>query len=207
MKRLTSVIAAAATALVVSSPSLARAQAQQATARTAAPGAVTPAVTPPPGYTIGPDDVLSIQFWREKDMTTDVVVRPDGQISLALLNDVAAAGLTPDQLRVRLTEAAAKYITDPNVTVIVKAINSRRVFITGMVGKPGPYPLVGPTTVLQLIALSGGVQEYAKTKKIVVLRHENGRAVTFPFNYEDVSNRKNLQQNIELKPGDTVIVP
>ena len=91
--------------------------------------------------------------------------------------------------------------------MVVKAINSRKVFITGQVGKPGPYPLGGPTTVLQLIATAGGVAEYAKKSKIIVLRTEGGKAVALPFNYEEVMKGKSLQQNIELKPGDTVIVP
>lgn len=164
-------------------------------------------VQPPPGYLIGSDDTLSIVFWREENLSADVVVRPDGKISLPLINDVQAVGLTPDQLRVAVTEAAAKFVEEPTVTVIVKAINSRKVFITGMVSKPGPYPLGGPTTVLQLIATAGGVLEYADAKNIVILRNENGRQITHKFNYKDVLGGKNLQQNIELKPGDTVAVP
>jgi polysaccharide export outer membrane protein len=173
------------------------------------PGA-TPAVAPvvtPPDYVIGPDDVLGSVFWRDKDMTAEVAVRPDGKISLPLLNDIQAAGLTPPQLRDRLTEEAHRYIEDPNVTVVVRQINSRKVFITGQVAKPGPYMLSAPTTVLQLISMAGGVAEYAKSKKIVVMRTENGRQMSYPFNYDEVVSRRKLQQNIELKPGDTVIVP
>jgi len=161
----------------------------------------------PAGYTIGSDDVLSVVFWREKDLSTDVVVRPDGLITLPLINDVQAAGLTPEQLRTRLTAAAGKFVTEPNVTVVVKAINSRKVFITGQVVRGGPFPLGGPTTVLQLIATAGGLQEFAKADKIVILRTENGKSTAHPFNYEEVMRGKNLQQNIELKPGDTVLVP
>ena len=128
-------------------------------------------------------------------------------ISLPLLNDIQAAGLTPEQLRVAITQGATKFVEEPTVSVVVKAINSRKVFITGQVGKPGPYPLGGPTTVLQLIATAGGVAEYANKSKIVILRKENGKQTTLPFNYEDVMKGKNLAQNIELKPGDTVIVP
>lgn len=164
-------------------------------------------VTPPPDYVIGPDDVLTVVFWREKDMTADVAVRPDGMISLALLNDVQASGLTPEQLRAKITEAAGKFFEDPTVSVVVKAINSRKVFITGMVNKQGPYPLAAPTTVLQLISMAGGLLEYADEKNIRILRYENGKPVTFVFNYKDVSKGKNLKQNIELKPGDTIIVP
>lgn len=182
-----------------------------ATATAAAPRAATPVVpagvVTPTDYVIGPDDVLTIVFWREQDLSSEVVVRPDGKISLPLLNDTQASGLTPEQLRASLTKAADRYVEDPAVTVVVKAINSRKVFITGQVGKPGPYALSSPTTVLQLIAMAGGVLEYAKDERIVVMRTESGRTVSHKFNYNQVSQGKNLQQNIELKPGDTIVVP
>jgi len=175
----------------------------------ASPAAATTleAVPTPPDYVIGADDVLSIVYWREKDMTSEVTVRPDGKVSLPLLNEVQAAGLTPTELRERLVDESRRYFEDPNVTVVVHKINSRKVFITGEVAKPGPYPLMEPTTVLQLLAIAGGLRDYADSKKIVVVRNENGRPVTYPFNYKDVVSRRNLRQNIELKPGDTVIVP
>lgn len=169
--------------------------------------AVAPGVVAPGDYVIGPDDQLTVVFWREKDMSSDVAVRPDGKISLPLLNDVQAAGLTPEQLRASLTEAAAKFIEEPTVTVVVKQINSRRVFVTGQVNKPGPYPLSGPTNVMQLIAMAGGVLEYADAKHITIMRNANGKQESFLFNYKDVIKRKNLKQNIELRPGDTIIVP
>jgi len=176
-----------------------------------APAAAAPAtaagVSLPSGYVIGPEDQLSIVYWREKDLSADVVVRPDGLISLPLLNDVNASGLTPEQLRVSITQGASKFVEEPTVSVVVKAINSRKVFITGQVAKPGPFPLGGPMTVLQLIAQAGGVAEYANKSEIVVIRNENGKQSTFSFNYDQVIKRKNLSQNIELKPGDTVIVP
>lgn len=171
---------------------------------TAAGGTGTPT---PAGYTIGPDDSLAVVFWREKELSAEVVVRPDGMISLPLINDLRAEGLTPEQLRVTLTTAAAKFVEEPTVTVVVKAINSRKVFITGQVGKPGPYPLGGPTTVLQLISMAGGVADYADKEKIIVLRTAGGKSVALPFNYKDVMTGKKLQQNVELKPGDSVIVP
>ena len=174
--------------------------------QTAAPP--VPAGVPlPEGYVIGPEDVLAIVFWRDKDMSVDVTVRPDGRITLPLINEVQAAGTTPDQLRAALMTAAAKYIEDPNVSVVVKAINSRKVFITGEVAKPGAYPLTAPTTVMQLIALAGGLHEFADAKNIIIMRTENGKPMAYPFNYKDVLKRKNLKQNIELKPGDTVVVP
>jgi len=169
----------------------------------------TPAATvvPPPDYVIGPDDVLTIVFWREKDMSIEAAVRPDGKITLPLINDIQAAGLKTEQLREQITEAAKKYLEDPNVMVGVKQINSRKVFITGEVQKPGPYPLTAPTTVLQLLAQAGGLTEFAKREDIRVMRTEAGRSLSLKFNYKDVTKGKNLRQNIELKPGDTVVVP
>jgi polysaccharide biosynthesis/export protein len=161
----------------------------------------------PSDFVIGPDDVLTIVFWREKDLSGDVTVRPDGKISLPLLNDVQAAGLTPEQLRDVVTVEARRYFDDPNPTIVVKQINSRRVFITGKVQKPGPYPLTGPTTVLQLIAMAGGLRDFSNANDIVIMRNENGRALNLPFNYNDVIKRKAVRQNIDLKPGDTVVVP
>lgn len=175
------------------------------------PQPVPPAAAPAPAsssdYVIGPDDVLSVLYWREKELSGDVTVRSDGKISLLLLNDVVAAGLTPTQLRDRLTEASRKFVEDPNVTVVVRQMNSRRVFVTGEVEKAGLYPLTGPTTVLQLIALAGGLREYADAENISVLRVDNGKSLSFRFNYREVAARRNLTQNIELKPGDTVVVP
>ena len=179
--------------------------------RGSAPAASTPPVTGataavPPGYLIGAEDVLGVLFWREKDISGDVIVRPDGKITLPLLNDVQAAGLTTDQLRAALTEAASKYVEDPNVTVVVRQINSRRVFITGQIGKPGPYSLSPGLTVMQLIAMAGGLTEFADSKNIVIIRTENGKQVFLRFNYKEVIAGKKLQQNIELKPGDAVAV-
>jgi polysaccharide export outer membrane protein len=213
--RITLLVSAVA-ALVAGAAASAGAQAAVAkvpasAARAASAANVTPPapdVAPPPAdYVIGLDDVLSVVFWRDKDMSADVAVRPDGQISLPLLNDVRAAGLTPAQLRDRLTEEAKRFVNEPNVSVVVRQINSRRVFITGQVGKPGPYQLTGPITVLQLIATAGGLLEYAHGKEIIVVRTENARQVSYRFNYNDVIARRNLRQNIALKPGDTVIVP
>ena len=180
---------------------------QRTTNGTKPPVTVPEAIPTPPDYVIGPDDTLVVVFWREKEMSSDVVVRPDGKISLPLLNDVHAAGLTPEQLRLHLTEAAAKFIEEPTVTVVVKQINSRKVFLTGNVAKPGVYALSAPTTVLQLLATAGGVSEFAKSKDIRIMRTENGRAVSYKFNYREVIGGKNLKQDIHLKPGDTVIVP
>jgi polysaccharide export outer membrane protein len=180
-------------------PSFAQPPAQSANGNTAA-GVVTP-----PDYVIGPQDVLSVVFWREKDMSVEAVVRPDGKISLPLLNDVDAAGYTPEALRDAITKAAAKYMAEPSVTVVVKEIKSRMVSITGQVTKSGSYELKQGMTVLHLIAEAGGLLEYADEGHIVVMRKEP--AASFKFNYKDVIKGKNVQQNIALKPGDIVIVP
>lgn len=171
----------------------------------------TTTTTPPPlpsDYVIGVDDVLAISFWRDPDMTADpVVVRPDGRISMPILNEIEAAGLTPEQLRLNITEAAMKFKDDPIVQVAIKQVNSRRVFLMGEVAKPGPYPLSSKLTVMQLLALAGGVSEYANKEEIAVLRTENGRPRSYRVNYKDIMRGRNLQQNIELKVGDTIVVP
>lgn len=193
-------------ALSLAGPAVAQ-QPANGNAAPAAAQAVPEGVVPPPGYVIGTDDVLTIVFWREKELTSDAVVRPDGMVSLPLLNDIPAAGLTPEQLRVKVTETAAQLIEEPTVTVIVKQINSRKVYILGEVAKPGPYPLGGPTTVLQLLAMAGGVNDFADAGNISIVRTENGRTETFRFNYDEVKRRRNLDQNILLKPNDTIVVP
>ena len=151
--------------------------------------------------------MLGVVFWRDADMTGDVVVRPDGMITLPLLHDIKAAGLRPEELRLKIVEAAAKLIEDPNVSVVVRQINSRNVFITGQVTRPGPYPVSGQMTVIQLISVAGGLTEYANGKQITIMRTENGKAEMLRFNYNDVAKGKNLAQNVVLKPGDTVVVP
>ncbi len=161
----------------------------------------------PPGYVIGANDVLSIVFWRDKEMSADVTVRPDGKISLPLLRDVDAAGLTPEELRRRLVDAASKYVAEPNAAVIVREIHSRNVFITGNVAKPSAYPLNGTVNVLQLIATAGGLLEYADAKNIRIIRTENGAQHYLRFNYKEVVQGRNTEQNIVLKPGDTIVVP
>ncbi len=161
----------------------------------------------PPDYVIGPDDVLSIVFWRDKDISADVVVRPDGKISLPLLDEVQAAGYSPEQLRTALVAAASRFLEDPSAAVVVKEIHSRQVFITGNVAKPGTYPLTHNMTILQLIATAGGLQEYADSKHIAVIGMKDGRTEYRKFNYNDVVRRVRPEQNILLKPGDTVVVP
>lgn len=158
-------------------------------------------------YVIGPDDVLGVMVWREPELSGDVTVRPDGKITLPVVGEVAAAGLRPEALQKVLQSAAAKYVTAPNVQVVVRTINSRKVFVTGRVVDPGTYTLNGPLTVVQAIALAGGLTEYADAKNVTVLRTTPKGPLTFKFNYRDVSKGKKLEQNIQLLPGDTILVP
>jgi polysaccharide biosynthesis/export protein len=181
--------------------------AQQAAQPSATSGGAVAGVALPAGFVLGPEDLLSIVFWKDKELSAEVVVRPDGKISLPLLNDVQAAGSTPEELRAALIKAASKYIEDPSATVVVKEIRSRKVFISGNIGKPGAYSLIGDKSIVQLIAEAGGLAEYADAKNIVIHREENGRTQRFAFNYKDFVKGKNLSQNILLKPGDTVFVP
>ena len=193
------VVVAVAMAALLSTAVYARAQSPSVPAATVAVRSA--------GYVIGPDDILVVTFWREKDMSAEVVVRPDGLISLPLLNEVQAAGLTPEQLRGKLADAASRYIEAPAPSVVVKQINSRKVFITGEVERPGPYPLGESMTIMQLIALAGGLNEYADGEKIVVLRNTSLGGTVKRFNYTQVSDGRNIAQNIALEPGDTVVVP
>jgi polysaccharide export outer membrane protein len=158
-------------------------------------------------FVIGPEDVLGVVFWREAELSGDVAVRPDGRITLPLIGEVVASGVTPSTLRDQIQQAATKYLSTPNVTVVVRQINSRKAFITGEVKAPGAYALHGPRTVIQLISLAGGVTEFAKTEEISILRQEQSQTRAFKFNYKDVAQGKNVQQNIQLQPGDTVVVP
>jgi polysaccharide export outer membrane protein len=184
----------------------------QAPATAKPPAAAKPPVTGPvvqtePDFTIGPEDVLGVLFWRDQEMTGDVTVRPDGMITLPLIRDIKAAGFTPTQLADRIQEAVREYVTDASVTVVVRQMNSRKVFITGEVAKPGAYPLASAMTVMQLIAVAGGLNEFAEANSISVMRVEGGKTKTFPFAYKDVAKGKKTEQNILLKPGDTVVVP
>jgi len=163
--------------------------------------------TDDPNYVIGPQDVLDISVWKEPELTRPVPVRPDGKISMPLLNDVQAAGKTPLQLAIDITTGLKKFVTDPQVTVIVTTINSQRVFILGEVNRAGAYPLLPDMTVLQALSSAGGFTIYANLKKIYVLRAEAGKQVKHPFNYKDVLAGKATDQNIVLRAGDTIVVP
>lgn len=158
-------------------------------------------------FVIGAEDLLTVLFWRDKELSGDVTVRSDGVITLPLVGDVQAAGRTPTQLSEDIRNLAARFLTEPVVNVFVRQVNSRKVYITGEVRMPGMYPLTSPRTVIQLIALAGGVLEFAKTSEITVLRKDGNVSRAFKFNYNNVARGKSLEQNLELRPGDTVVVP
>jgi polysaccharide export outer membrane protein len=159
-------------------------------------------------YRIGAGDVLQIVVWKDPEASVPAaVVRVDGKISMPLIGEVDVAGLAPAELEKSLIEKFSKFINHPVITVITAAVNSRKVYVAGAVRKEGPVLLVRPMTVLQAINEAGGLAEYAKKKKIYVLRMENGRQVRLPFDYDAVTKGERLQQNISLLPDDTIIVP
>jgi polysaccharide biosynthesis/export protein len=170
------------------------------------PSSVAPQGQSGSEYVIGPEDVLHIAVWKESDLTATLPVRPDGKISLPLLNDVQASGLTPLQLASSLTEKLKKYIADPRVTVVVTTINSKKIYLVGEVLHSGAAALSPNMTVLQALS-SAGLNQFAKTNKIYVLRTENGRQQKLPVNYRKLVKGERIEQNYLLRPGDTIVVP
>jgi polysaccharide biosynthesis/export protein len=160
----------------------------------------------PADYAIGADDTLRISVWKEPEMSATLPVRPDGKISLPLLDDVQAAGMTPMQLAASIKEKLKKYIADPRVTVVVTAMNSQRIFVAGEVNHPGAMALLPNMTMLQALS-SAGFTQFANVKGIYLLRTENGQQTKTPFNYKDVVKGNHPEQNVILKPGDTIVVP
>lgn len=158
-------------------------------------------------YHIGPQDVVKIDVWKEPEITRTIPVRPDGKISLPLLNDIQASGLTAMQLAGNIRDGLTKFLTNPQVTVTVTEINSRRVYLTGEIAKSGSLPLLPNMTVLQAISSSGGFTQFARQKDIYVLRVENGKQVKHPFNYKAVVKGNRPEDNILLQPGDIIVVP
>jgi len=168
------------------------------------PGPGSPsAPVDPASYVIGPEDYLRIRVWREPDVSGEVTVRPDGKITLPLIGDLQAAGRTPQALAQNVTERLSEFLNRPEVTVEVLAVRSKKYYITGQVNRTGAFPLTVPTTVLEALSGAGGFQQWAKRKKIVILRGNK----RFKFNYNEVIEGKNLEQNIYLENGDHIIVP
>jgi polysaccharide export outer membrane protein len=158
-------------------------------------------------FIIGNDDVLVINVWKEPDISRTIPVRSDGKISLPLAGEIQAAGLTPLNLEKDIASKLKKDISEPEVTVMVQQVNSQKFNILGQVARPGSYVIGNSPTVLDAIALAGGFRDFAKKKSIYVLRQGASGDSRIPFNYKDVSQGKNMNQNIKLQPGDTIIVP
>lgn len=156
----------------------------------------------PKSYVIGPEDVLAVRVWKEPEASGIVTVRPDGKITLALGGDVQAGGLTPEQLSRKITEALSNYINRPQVTVMVQAVFSKKYYISGEVNRPGAFPLVVPTTIVEALTQAGGFREFANQKKIVIMRGPK----RFNFNYKDYIKGKGLDQNVQLESGDHIVV-
>jgi len=158
-------------------------------------------------YVVGAGDVLQVFVWKEPELTKDVTVRIDGKITVPLVGEVQAAGRTPGQLTADLRSAMERFLAAPRVTVGILQPNSARFYVMGQVAKPGDFPLTGRLTVLQGLALAGGFREFAKTETIVILRQEGGSQTTIPVNYKRLEGGKEPSQNVELRPGDTILVP
>ncbi len=170
-----------------------------ADAKPAGPGAAVD----PKAYIIGAEDVISIRVWREPENSGQFVVRPDGKVSVPLVGEIQAAGLTPEKLSESIAQSLQKVMVHPEVTVGVEKVNSKKYYIQGEVNRPGSYPLVIDTTILEALVNAGGFRDFANTKKIVILRG----AERIKFNYNQVTHGKKMEQNILLKPGDQIIVP
>jgi polysaccharide export outer membrane protein len=160
------------------------------------------AAVDPNKYVLGVEDVIFVKTWREPDFTLTVAVRPDGKITLPLINEVQAAGLTPQQLTLDLKEKLGKFVNNPDVTIFVTDVRSKKYYIDGEVNRPGSFPLITPTKVLEALSNAAGFKEFANKKKIKILRGDK----SFRFNYVEVSKGKHLEQNIYLDNGDHIIV-
>jgi polysaccharide biosynthesis/export protein len=159
-------------------------------------------------FIIGNDDMLAISVWKEPELTKSVPVRSDGKISMPLMGEIQAAGRTPLQLEVEISNKLKSYITAPEVTVIVEQINSKKFNILGQISKPGAYPLGLPLTIMDAIALAGGFRDFAKTKDVYILRQRaDGTEYRIPFNYKAFIKGKDPAQNVRIEPKDTIIVP
>ena len=171
------------------------------------PASRVPAIQPA-NYIVGVGDVLEINVWKESELSKTVPVRPDGMITLPLVGELKAVGLTPVQLQEQITNALTKVVSEPQVTVMVVSVNSMSFNIMGNVNKPGYYPLTRPISILDAIALSGGFRDFAKQNKIYVLRKsENGTEQRLKFNYKEVIKGKKMAQNITLQPHDVLVIP
>ena len=158
-------------------------------------------------YRVGTGDVIQVSVWKEPEASTTVVVRPDGKISIPLVNDLVVNGKTPLEIQEIVSERLTPFINAPNITITVREIHSKKVYVLGEVNRNGSFPVVQPTTVLQILTEAGGLRPYAKEKSIYILRTENGKQQRLPFNYKEVVSGRKMEQNIFVQPGDTIVVP
>ncbi len=158
-------------------------------------------------YIIGPSDIIEIQVWKEPELSRVVPVRPDGMITVPLINDVKAAGLTPLELKKNIEEKIKDFVEAPEVSVLVRENSSQRIYVIGKVQRPGEYRLTKDLTVLQALSLVGGLSEWADSDDIVILRRVGGKEERIPFDYKKVISGRKVEQNIYLQPNDTIIVP
>ncbi len=192
---------------VILAPGLLCSAQNQRPAASSAPAApVQQAATANDTYVIGGNDVLAVTVWKEPTLSGSILVRPDGMISIPLVGDVQAAGLTPLHLADQLTIKLKKYVQDPNVSVVVTAIHSKLVYMIGEVGRTGPVEMTPDMTLLEAISSAGGLTEFANKKKIYILRDEGGKRLRIPVHYKEAL-AGNLQFDLPLKPGDTVVIP
>src|SRR5258707_10087811 len=204
-------------AVILSAPMFAQGQNPSEASQTTQTASAKPTANRPEGtnpsvkvgkdYVIGPDDVLDVSVWKEQELTRSLQVRPDGKISMPLLGDVQAAGLTPVQLGQSVSEKLKKYLTAPQVTVILTQINSQRVYVMGEVTRPGAYPVLPGMTILQAITSAGGLTQFANGKKIFLIRDENHIQTKHLFNYKEVLDGRKAEENLPVKAGDTIVVP
>jgi polysaccharide export outer membrane protein len=183
--------------------------AQRAAAAVADSGTVSPYKPEPyQGYRIGPGDVLQTNVWKQPDLSVaSVTVRPDGQVSLPLLDELMVQGLSPADLEQVLTKKYAEFVHQAHVTVLVREVNSQKIYLIGEVKKEGAIRLLVPMTVLQAIAEAGGLTDYAKRKKMYILRVDHGKQIIFPFDYDAVVKGQKIEQNTLVAPGDTIVAP
>lgn len=194
-------------AVVLTVPSLTMGQVHSSSASTRSTGSSVKAATQDKNYKIGPEDVLQIDVWKQPNLSLSVPVRPDGKISLPLLGDIQAAGVTPVELGNSIQKMLRKYVSNPQVTVIVTAINSQRVYVLGEVNHPGPVTLYPNMSPLQALSAAGGFTQFAKRNRVYVLRRDGKKEERYKFNYKAAVRGDSAGQAIVLRPGDTIIVP
>jgi polysaccharide export outer membrane protein len=167
----------------------------------------TPASATEESYKLGPGDVIEVSVWRDENLTKELIIPPDGIMSFPLVEDVRVTDMTVPQLRQTIQKKLAEFVPDATVTVMLLSANSLRAYVIGKVNNPGVFPITMETDVMKVLAMAGGLNPFASPNKILILRRQNGQDVKLPFNYNEVKNGENLEQNVLLRRGDIVVVP